>query len=274
MADSQTNKKSDISQSSGYQNPNRIGNVRREAKKRINDDWQYLENDDLGVNPSSDKIFNQNYQNQGLQPQNLNQNGDKKTLPDATKDKSYYQSRNTAQRRRGRRNTKKIGRTNTSKGRNNALKTTKIGRNLKTKSIKIFRKLKSSGTTVTILIWYLKLWLWVQLPAALLLILGIGLIEITDESWLAGIGLDIIGAGSLAEALIFLSWLIIIALWFISFSLMSFQYTITLNNCFSGKKGSLKKGLVLLSALLQATPVINLFPWFLPWIIVVTLYPE
>jgi len=276
MADGQAQKNTDFNQSQ-RNNPSRVGQVRREEKRQINTDWQYLQKKNLGNNASSDQLFNESYQKQGLQPQDLNQaNSDHEEVSNKAQDRSSYQSKYSS-KRRGRRikslaeslPEQNIGR------RARALQSLKnIKSNRFRKSVlKNVKLVKGTATIGSILILYFKGYL-IQLAGAVLSILGFGIMAAQEDSILIDIGTSLTGLGDSGGILFVTGYLIVIAIGGITISLLYFIYIFTLTKPLSGKNAGLKISLVLLSIICYATPVVNLFPVTLLWILVVRKYPE
>ncbi|HMO82618.1 MAG TPA: hypothetical protein PKA42_00465 [Candidatus Paceibacterota bacterium] len=72
LSQTQLNQEGNLRQNSSRQRQ-RVGNVRVTRNQRTNQDWSYLQKQQLPINAPTDQIFSASYQNQGLQPQNLNE---------------------------------------------------------------------------------------------------------------------------------------------------------------------------------------------------------
>ena len=72
-------------------NKSSVRNVQRVATTRINDDWQYLAEEELPTHPTTDQVFNRSYKNQGLGARKIS-----RTNPDES---TYYEDPQTEEKR-------------------------------------------------------------------------------------------------------------------------------------------------------------------------------
>ncbi|MES9962197.1 MAG: hypothetical protein ABW116_01535 [Candidatus Sedimenticola sp. 20ELBAFRAG] len=165
---------------------------------------------------------------------------------------------------------------------------------------------RATGVNMGIWSWGLFTWLVFQLPLAILSIAFLG-VSIAVEAFIASgnitesdgiieiatktgtemlVGLSGIVAGALdflfgidlsvlnPTAFFLMTYTVIIG--YALFILLSIYlvYKISFLRPFSGQSAGLKKGMLLLALIGYSIPVLNLFPWFIPWTVAVWVRPK
>jgi hypothetical protein len=241
----------------------------RRIERKINSDWDYLAEQELSPNATSDEQFNAAYRTKGLQPQPL---GTKNT-PKAANDATYTESSPAYTRQ---------PRVTSAPKESDEASTAK----------KLIARTKASAVNVSIMLWAGSLWT-VQLVFALLSLVMIGLTSAVQTAaassgfasaalWLAnqvvaGAGLVLGFNGNLlgmAEGFAIASYMIVLALGIGSIFAAYLQYTFALLRPLSGEQASLKMGVLLLVILGYSVPFFNIFPWIFLWTAVVWKYPK
>jgi len=288
-------------------NPQRVSNRRNQKvrivrgvnRQLINQDWDYLKKDPLPNNASSDQVFNDSYQNNGLQPQNLNKHtslkpGEEKLGSGEIKKSSRYS--------RIKSNTPQLG--NQSRNRGRWRQTTKNRKSIKktlTPAASILAKKGLAKGRVTmansgIFLVGGKLWLFVQLPLALVCFIAACLyIAVSNEysqliadvlqtfsgpvingvAWLFGVNTNLSEVLSQFFLLLLaVTSLLLFILGLFTLLMIYITYRALLLKPLSGSAQILKQGVFTIAALGYSLPLFNLFPWGLLVMWVVWLYPE
>lgn len=169
-----------------------------------------------------------------------------------------------------------------------------------------FAKTKATGANIWLLSWCVWLWMWFLLPISILSVLFLGLagaVEELESSWtnedgnwvqnlasriafqvintaesavrvlveyFFGIDISIFNPTNLfmfTNALgLFLGWTILL--------LCYFSYKFAFLNPLSGERANLKIGTFLVAFIGATIPIVNMFPWFVFWMIAVWFYPK
>jgi len=254
-----------------------VGNVRRIEKQRINQDWDYLQRQQLPNNASSDQIFNASYQNQGLQPQNLS--------GPASINQEEEESGSTAKEGRSR-----FSRINSNKPQPANQSRRRRRRTAKNRSLaakpptpaaaRLAKRGLARGrvTMVNSPIFLVggKLWLFVQLPLAILSLFCFGVYAlITDANSYA---VDaVVWWFDLKEIVIPLLPITAVTLHVMGIFILTMlylTYRVALLRPLSGSKPLLKQAAFAIALIGYSLPLFNLLPWGLLVIGVVWLYPE
>lgn len=162
--------------------------------------------------------------------------------------------------------------------------------------ISILAKARVTSFNLAAFGWYTPLWAILQLPFALLMIVGLGSVYAIDKLTTADGGIlnfivaklaqgvlttlnfvtSIFGANfeEVALALMNGAYVIILAFGFLSLFSFSLAYIFLGCNPLSGDGAGLKKGMFLLAMVGYATPVLNMFPFILLYMAAVWLYPR
>ena len=257
---------------------NGVSNVRREEKKRINQDRGYLQGEQLPNNASTDQIFNASYQNQGLQPQNLNEPITLKpeegtNEPETKKNRSRFSRRNDGPNQR------------TNRGWNRPRRKPTINPNLATKpgisktsilAKKGFAKGQVTAANSFIFLVGTNLWMFVQLPLAIISLVsfaayaailnGLGFVEGAVAWWF-----DI---ENIVFPLFAITTVMLHLLGILTLILIYITYNAALLKPLSGSKPLLKQAAFVIALIFYTVPLLNLAPWGLLVIWVVWLYPE
>lgn len=149
-----------------------------------------------------------------------------------------------------------------------------------------------SAVNAAALSWGTTVWLTIQLPFAILGIMGFGMAGMVEGllageggllAWLAGKvvkAIDVIastlGAGlaDSAIALFFLSQLVILAVFIFSALALFLQYALAGIHPLSGNGAGVKMGMFLLCLVGYSIPILNIFPFIILWMITVWLFPR
>ncbi len=259
-----------------------IRNAKRIGGTRINDDWQYLEEQPLPDNPTTDQIFNQGYRQQGLGERKIERAN--REEDDNVIDLQNYRARATGNRylnQQQNRFSKNVGK---------LLKNKTLSQGLNT-----VNKRKTLAVNRSIMYWGGYLWLFVQLPFATLCVVTFALMggisaigesisesnilfkllsSIVDKTLdflksLTGVGLTDVVAG-----LFFLFYIIAFAVGMITLMGTYLQHSTVLNNPLNGEASGLKMGALLLAIIGYSVPLLNMFPWVLVWLFTISKYPR
>ncbi len=245
---------------------------RAKRVRKINNDFEYLNQGDLPAHASNDEIFNASYKTRGLQPQSL----DKIEPKEAVNDENYNNQVIDEQIRRNR---------------NQVLRQI-AQKKASQKMVRVALKSRVSAVNLSIFAWGSTVYL-VQLIFGLISLVMLGVTAVaygiinssglgSALSWLAsaaqaGIkfvaGIDINLAAS-ADGLFFIPYIIVMVLGLITLFTAWLQYTMALLKPLSGEKSGLKLGLFMLAYICYNVPILNIFPWALPWMLVVWKYPR
>lgn len=261
-----------------------VNRVRRIGGERINDDWAYLNEEEFDPYESTDKTFNRNYRHRGLGRggndeseniegfyQNSNDQGHGASITDKQSAANYEQNRKSQRAR---------------KAILTALEETKTIQ----KGLGLANKRKTVAVTRSIIYWGGYIWLFVQVPIALF---GIILFAIIGGLSQLGLAIDsnfitstlnsaasvvggIIGfqIGDVLEAFFYITYILILAIGMITTLCIFIQHSLTLNRPLSGRGTSWKIGALILAFIGYATPVVNILPWALPWVLAIGKYPR
>jgi hypothetical protein len=262
-------KRNQVNSYSGQPNKNGV----REPRKitRMNNDFEYLQEEELGPNATSDQIYIKDQGNRLLQSQNS-------------------LAANTENRRQ---KTNEAAESAVEKNNRSAQKSPVIKRQSNRTSskggIKAARKLiartKATAVGSSIFAWTFFVWP-VQLVFAILSIVGLGLASaissITESSWIASkISSALAGLASfagidlgIAGGIFAIPWLIVMVIGILSLATASIQYTFALLHPLSGDGAGLKIGTFLLAIVGYTVPIANLFPWVVVFVLVVWKYPR
>jgi len=151
-----------------------------------------------------------------------------------------------------------------------------------------------TGMNVWLMGWGLWLWGSVQVPFALISILmfGIAAMFYATESWLqstwAGRQVTTIATGLMDAlkvfgidlsvfdpyGLAFVAGLAVLAIGLFTIMSAIFAYSLGFINCFGGRGSTAKTAALLLCFLGYGLPVVNLFPWFVLYLLAVSRYPK
>lgn len=261
-----------------------VRNARRIGGTRINDDWQYLEEENLSNNPTTDQIFNQSYKHQGLGERKITRNEEEGKENNNIVDLQNYRARIEQKR-----NIERLqGLSNKIANKPSISKIPNLGLN------KIQQR-KVLAVNRSILYWASYLWLFVQLPFAILGAVTLGAMgglaalgESVSESnflfkFVASIVSktteflkDLVGFSptDVIVALFFLFYIIVFTIGVITLLGTYLQHTLAMNKPLSGEGGGFKTGALLLAIIGYSVPLFNLLPWTLVWIFAISKYPR
>ena len=259
-----------------------IRNAKKIGGTRINDDWQYLEEQPLPENPTTDQIFNQGYKHQGLGKRKIERTNREEV--DNVVDLQNYRAR-------------VVGNRYSNQQQNQFNKN--VGRLLKNKvlsqGLNIVNKRKTLAVNRSIMYWAGYLWLFVQLPFAVLCAVILGVMggisalgksisesnilfkliaSIADKTLdflksLTGVGLTDAIAG-----LFFIFYIIVFVVGMITLMGAYLQHSTVMNNPLNGEASGLKTGALLLAIIGYSVPLLNMFPWVLVWLFTISKYPR
>ncbi len=154
-------------------------------------------------------------------------------------------------------------------------------------------RVRASAINAEAFSWQVPLWLFVQLPFAVLSIVTLGIVGVMDNvtanpdggllSWVIDkitaaasalakfIGIDFL---EIAFNLYLLCTLLIFGIGIFSIGFLFLQYKISFLEPLSGKGSGLKHGLLLLTLIGYAVPIANLFPFIFLWMGAIWYYPR
>ena len=155
-------------------------------------------------------------------------------------------------------------------------------------------RVRASAINAEAFSWQVPLWLFVQVPFALLSIVTLVVVGTMDTiekeannggvvAWVVNLGLkaakaliNLVGADFMAMAMniYLLCTVIILGLGIFSISFLFLQYKIGFLEPLSGEGSGLKHGLLLLAFIGYSVPIANLFPFILLWMAAVWYYPR
>lgn len=256
-----------------------IRNVQKIDRKRINNDFSYLQETQLPQNASNDEIFNANYKKQGLQPTTA-QVRPKKIK--AANDESLYYDEGVTQDEL---NDQVL---------RSALAQQAHAKKTALSAKKIRARIRASATNISVFAWGVPLWIGVQLPAAIFSLITFAIagtinaflsssnIIVSAATWiaeksLAGVGLLFgfdINLIKMADGLFLITYALILALGFFTLMIVYLQYTMAMLRPLSGEASGLKMGMFILAIVGYSIPLLNLFPWVLLWMGAVWKYPR
>ena len=278
---------SDTRNKSRTRNVNRVNKTRN---ARINDDWGYLNKSELSSHPTTDETFNAAYDEKGI----------KSTPKEKGKDKQKVI--NLAERRQQREGRKvHYKNTRNKKSKPGGLISGAISMANKTKW-----KVRVSAVNMSILPWYLWVWLTLQLTFGIIGLIAFGLAfgieagvksNFITRSINSGVEWVTSGLGKLGNAtgvtesadtsinlaysaallplsIYMLTYIIIFVIGMFFIFMVFFRYELAFLRPLSGEKASLKMGAFYAVVILYCIPLVNIFPWLLLWMYVVWKYPR
>lgn len=268
----------DTATNTQYDNRRGIKKVKKREKPRINDDWRYLEEEEtkLPKNSTIDQKFNLNYKHQGIK---------KLKVEKPKKAEKYTDSEGNVIQ-----NYQIPIRTQISATQASDQQQTAAQRKLKLKN-KLHRR-KARIINNQIRVWYMFYWSTLNIFLALLSILGLTLISIvvgiaSSENFLAQIATSVVGfissgiSGLLGinitniGAMIFsFPYFLLIGINVLFMLLTGFLHKLAGNNPLFGRHGGAKIGSVIIMFIGISVPILNLFPWLLFWLAVISKYPR
>jgi hypothetical protein len=132
---------------------------------------------------------------------------------------------------------------------------------------KILSRARVSSVNSMLLAWVPVTWLVFQLPFAIVSLIFLGAALVVDSVGIDLITLPPLSIFIITYAVVFIYGLfVLLAIYLI--------YKGAMLNPLSGRGAGIKKGCLLLAFIGYSIPIANLFPWFIPWIIAVWVYPK
>lgn len=263
-------------------NNNYIRNAKRVGGARINNDWQYLEEESLPNNPTADQTFNQSYKQQGLGARKITRENQEEA--NNVVDLQNYKAR-------------MVGNRYAELQQNQLAKN--LGKQLKNqvldKGLNKINQRKSLAVNRSIIYWASYVWLFVQLPFAVLATITLaimgGLSTLGDSfsesnflfKFIASVAgktaeflKDLVGFSptDIMTALFFIFYIIALASGLITLIGAYLQHAITMSKPLGGEGAGFKIGTFLLALVGYSVPVLNLFPWALVWLFAISKYPR
>ena len=258
-----------------------IRNVKKVDRKRINNDFAYLQQAALAQNASNDEIFNANYQKQGLQPSTREVRPKQEPAANDEEWTEFDNEQALAEEDFQIRSRIALGQQEENK---------KAAMRIK----KIRGMTRATAVNVSVFAWATPLWLAVQIPAAIFSVIAFAIsgvvnsflsssnILVSAAAWVADKALA--GAGALfgldvnlikmADGLFLITYVFVLAIGIFSLLAIYLQYTMAHLRPLSGEASGLKIGMLLLAVAGYGFPVLNLFPWALLWMAAVWKYPK
>jgi hypothetical protein len=258
-----------------YQNVPRTQQV-RPIERKLNTDWEYLNEGETSPYASNDETFNASYKKRGLQPQPL---GKVNTNTAPANDNSYTNSTQAMPTQR--------------RNFQSASTPTKKAKAGPSTAMKLFARTKASAVNMSILLWGSTLWLAVQIPFGLISLVMFGLTGVAQAAatssgfasvalWVADRVLSAAGflfgfdasVVSMSEGFALATYILVLAVGLLSIFTAYLQYTMAFLRPLSGEEANLKIGVLLFVIFGYSVPLLNLFPWILLWMAVVWKYPK
>ncbi|MBP9836439.1 MAG: hypothetical protein KBC78_01245 [Candidatus Pacebacteria bacterium] len=269
-------------QKNSYSETPKISRVRRFGGERINNDWAYLNEEDHDPYESTDKTFNRNYRHSGLGSDNIS--GEEEDFEQSQNNPNY---KTRTEYRRSENNASNNRRSQEAK---KAVLTAWENSKTVQKGLGLANTRKTMVVTRSIVYWAGYIWLFVQVPIALF---GIVLFAIIGGFSKIGSALEsnfitnalksvvevagsVIGIqlGSVAEAFFFITYMFVFVIGVITVLCIFIQHSLALNRPLSGNGTGLKIGALILAFIGYATPIVNILPWALPWVLAIGKYPR
>lgn len=248
-----------------YMNTPRAQQVRR-VERRLNDDWQYIQPEEVSDYATISESFIAEHNRRGTQATTLDDKEKKAQRAFAANDPIYV----------------------TDTPRPVAVKKKKVST-----PEKLLARTKASANNISIMMWGTTLWLSVQLPLALISLMMLGLTSAVQAAadaggitsalfWLANTASSTLGAlfgfdssiMGMSENFFLATYLIVFALGMCMVFAAYLQYTLSLLHPLSGEMGGLKMGVFIFVIFGYSVPLLNIFPWILLWMAVVWKYPR
>lgn len=263
----------------------KVGNIKRVEKRRINQDWDYLQSEQLPNNAPTDKIFNASYQNQGLQPQNFSDQG--------TDEIGYKGSNSNVRNRQNARQATGARRHLTGRALSATEKDANMaGRRLMSRgmtmagtragaSIRIpmasdaLARTKAMG--VNLKIWGILAGVWfIQVGIAIFYAVSFAILLTleSDPGWIVSVADWWYGIKEIAMPVFVISGIISHFYGILVLTLIYLAYSGKKLKPLSGNKAILKQAAFVAALLLYTTPLLSIGPWVILVMIVVSLYPE
>jgi hypothetical protein len=276
------------------ESPN-IQRVRKVGGKKINNDWEYLNEGEFDPYESTDKAFSRSYQYKGLRArteESENLEKEKKEEEEINQQIQEQNYRAQIERRQSviendlnkrivRENKKSIGKT---------LEESQFIQ----KGFGAANKRKTMVVTRSIIWWGSYVWLFVQVPFAVFGIIAfavIGGISELGESANSNIFTKAVAAvaktvidgltsllgfniGDVMEALFFITQFVVISVGILTILIIFIQHILALNRPLGGNGAGLKVGALLIACIGYAVPILNIFPWVLVWVLAIGKYPR
>lgn len=273
------------------QNEIKKANVKRRGGDRINDDWQYLNEGEVIYNPTTDQSFNQQqYKHQGLGTTSIS--------------KSNLIKEEEEERVETERQINQINQINKVKAVNERQiieqrqHSTKRQKEKKRKKVK--RQVFATIRNVQLIIGFIPFYL-IQLQLAFISAIGMGLITLgsTASDYLFENNLTLLGkainwvttnilsdfnsilghftgvsASDLAAELFMIPFFIILAINLIFICIVYITHKMAFRNPIFGEQGGAAKPIAFIIYLIGLFPVLNIFPFFLVWLLTIQKYPK
>jgi len=263
-------------------NPNNVQKVKRFGSGRINDDWEYLQENQLPQNPTIDQKFNIEYKSKGIKSTDINKPEKVKVeqKQDGSVESTYRSKVAFIQQQREQDYIEE--------------ENFQIITREKKKTSKAV-KLNAKNINRGIFTWMMFLYIALQLPLAVFSTVSFGIIGLTDSvsnlnmftrlvssvikgvadavtNFVFGFSTDELFAG-----IFLILTLVLMAIFFITSFTIYMIHTMAGNKpLFGGEKTTLKIGTFLLFFIgsVSVLPLIAFFPWFLGWLYVIEKYPR
>lgn len=266
--------------------PTNISRVQRIGGKRINDDWMYLNEDKYDPYESSDKTFNRNYRHRGLNNEKEPEIDENDLYQEEGVDSNYRNNTSYEHQPNSDANSKSRRVFENKKAILTAVEKSKTTQ----KGPGVVSRRKTAVITRSIFWWSGYTWVFVQLPIAVLgtivfaIIGGLSavgaaaesnfitsLVKSAAESIASLLGFNI---GPMLEAFFFITYILVLMIGLFTILLIFIQHSMAFNRPLSGNNAGLKIGALILAFIGYATPIVNILPWALPWVLAIGKYPR
>ncbi len=261
-----------------------VRNAKRIGGTRINDDWQYLEEEALSANPTTDQIFNRSYKHQGLGERKITRHNEETGNNDNIIDLQNYRAQ-VEQKRNIERQQNQINK-----------RTDKLSKNkIPNLGLNKIRQRKVLAVNRSILYWAGYVYLFVQLPFAVLGAITLGAMgglaalgeSVSESNFLFKFVASVISKTTeflknavgfsptdIIVALFFLFYIVVFTIGIITLLATYLQHTLAMNKPLGGEGGGAKTSALLLAIIGYSVPLLNLFPWVLVWLFTISKYPR
>lgn len=286
-------------------------NAKAEYSRRLNDDWQYLDEGEESANPTTDEAFNRGYRYRGIGRQSsVKDKTDEPTIPKSRNHNEVFVDQKTLSDPKFQQEIKKAEKQINQQTRNAAIQRAQeeeiendrpqqIKKTVKTKKASKEDRLKAFAINRLLLFVFIPLFL-IQLTVGLFGIVTLGVAEglyqttkaVADANWftktiatvietvhdgvewLTGLNLADVTVGAVSGVFI-ATYMVVLTFGFIQIFIAWLAHSINGNETISGGRSSQKFSALLVCILGYCLPIINVFfPWIFIWTFTIGKYPK
>lgn len=284
-------------------------NAKAEYSRRLNDDWQYLDEGEESANPTTDEAFNRSYRYRGIGRQSPTEEElDKPIAPQSRNPNEVFIDQKTLSDPKFQQEIKKAEKQINQQTRNAAIQRAgeyeedrpqQIKKIVKTKNSSKEDRLKAIVINRFLLFVFIPLFL-IQLMVGLLGIVTLGVAEGLYQTtktvananwftqtiatvietvhdgveWLTGLNLANVTVGAVSGVFI-TTYMVVLAFGFLQIFITWMVHSANGNETISGDRSSQKFSALLVCILGYCLPIINVFfPWIFIWTFTIGKYPK